>query len=348
MMRPAFAGARPLAGTMLIAAIVWLGTASSAAATEKEILGGHEGWLDRMGAGIRELGMGNTGTASEEAMPSAYWNPAILPFNRQTVAGVGADMRSLSRNGGYAGIQGRLAANLGVGLALLNRGDLHVQAYDQDENDIGIAKPQFLGSYLGMGLRTSRNNSFGTAVQWYSSNLDVGGSIGNVNVIGIFNLGWYRRWTPDLKSAVVARNLGLNGRLSADFEQTTLTGEDALGFERTAGDFMPKTLVAAVFYTARLRGKPIDLALEVMDYQLKDDLYALDANFHAQGLRLGADYRPLENVAVRAGFDQGNYSAGFGYTLPWGKRKLIFDYALLAEGNLLTFNFMAVGLRFTL
>jgi hypothetical protein len=223
-----------------------------------------------------------------------------------------------------------------------------VQAYDQDENDIGVARPQFLGSYLGMGLRTSRNNSFGTAVQWYSSNLDLGGSIGDVNVIGIFNLGWYRRWRPDLKTALVARNLGLNGRLSADFDQTTLTGEDALGFERTAGDFMPKTLVAAVFYTTRLRGKPIDLALEVLDYQLKDDLYAADANFHAQGVRLGADYRLFEQFAVRAGFDQGNYSAGFGYTLPWGKRKLIFDYAALSEGNLLTLNFMAVGLRFAL
>jgi hypothetical protein len=109
MMRRACAITRRLAGVLLGAATVWLGAAVPAGATDKEILGGHEGWLDRMGAGIRELGMGNTGTASEEAMPSAYWNPAILPFNREVTAGVGADMRTLSRNGGYAGIQGRLA-----------------------------------------------------------------------------------------------------------------------------------------------------------------------------------------------------------------------------------------------
>src|SRR5688572_4060206 len=92
----------------MFAAAAILAFAGTAQATEEEILGGHEGWLDRMGGGIRELGMGNAGTADEEAMPAAYWNPALLPFNRKTVVGMGADMRSLNRNGGFAGVQGRV------------------------------------------------------------------------------------------------------------------------------------------------------------------------------------------------------------------------------------------------
>jgi hypothetical protein len=303
-----------------------------------------------MGGGIHELGMGNTGTASEEAMPAAYWNPAILPFNRVSAVGVGADIRSLSRNGGFAGFQGRLAANLGAGVGLLNRGDFNVPIYDRDEKPLEgyeTARPQAIGSYLGMGVKTSRSNSFGAALQWYSYNLDLDGT-GDVNVIGIFNLGWYKRWTNGLKTGVVVRNLGMNSNLSADFDQTTLSGEDAQGFERTSTDFMPKTLVAAVFYTTTAGTKTVDLAFELLEYQLKRDLFVTDANFHKQDFRLGVDCHISDNMNVRAGVDQGNVTAGFGYTLLWGKRRLIFDYALVAEKGFLTINPFAVGFRFPL
>lgn len=325
-------------------------SAASAYATREETMGGHEGWLDRMGGGIHELGMGNTGTASEEAMPAAYWNPAILPFNRVSAVGLGADIRSLSRNGGFAGFQGRLAANLGAGVGLLNRGDFNVPIYDRDEKPLEgyeTARPQAIGSYLGMGVKTSRSNSFGAALQWYSYNLDLDGT-GDVNVIGIFNLGWYKRWTNGLKTGVVVRNLGMNSDLSADFDQTTLSGEDAQGFERTSRDFMPKTLVAAVFYTTTAGSKTVDLAFELLEYQLKRDLFVTDANFHKQDFRLGVDCHLSENMNVRAGVDQGNITAGFGYALLWGKRRLIFDYALVAEQGFLTVNPFAVGFRFPL
>ncbi len=354
MMRPSVRGDRAAggpAGALLAGAILIGGlmlSAAPASATEAEVLGGHEGWLDRMGGGIRELGMGNTGTASEEAMPAAFWNPAVLPFNRQTTAGVGADIRSLSRNGGFLGVQGRVAANMGFGVGVLNRGDYNVPAYDRDEKPIGTARPQAIGSYLGLGVKASRSNSFGAAVQWYSYNPDLGGSTGNVNVIGIFNLGWYKRWSNILKTGIVIRNLGINRDLSADFDQTTLTNQDAQGFERTASDFMPKTLVAAVFYTLTAWNRTFDLSAEALDYQLKRELFVTDANFHTQALRLGADWHVSDQVNVRAGMDQGNLSAGLGYALPWGSHKLLFDYAIVAERGLLTINPFAVGFRFTL
>lgn len=347
--RPAHSLRSPHSPLALIAACLVL-SAASAYATRNEVMGGHEGWLDRMGGGIHELGMGNTGTASEEAMPAAYWNPAILPFNRVSAVGVGADIRSLSRNGGFAGIQGRLAGNLGAGVGLLNRGDFNVPIYDRDEKPLEgyeTARPQAIGSYLGMGVKTSRSNSFGAALQWYSYNLDLDGT-GDVNVIGIFNLGWYKRWTNGLKTGLVVRNLGMNGELSADFDQITLTGEDAQGFERTSTDFMPKTLVAAVFYTTTAGTKTVDLAFELLEYQLKRDLFVTDANFHHQDFRLGVDCHLNDRMNVRGGVDQGNLTAGFGYSLPWGKRLLIFDYAFVAEKGLLTINPFAVGFRFTL
>jgi hypothetical protein len=329
-----------LVGLMLLA------ICANSHGTEQEVLGGHEGWLDRMGGGIRELGMGNTGTASEESHPASYWNPAVLPFNRQTTVGVGADMRSLDRNGGYAGVQGRVAGNMGIGFGILNRGDFNVKAYNADEQSIGTAKPQSLGSYLGIGIKTSRSNSFGAAVQWYSSNMDLPDATGDINVIGIFNLGWYKRWGNELKTAVVVRNLGITKNLSAEFDQTTLTGEDASGFDHTATDFFPKTLIGAVFYSTKAASKTIDLGFELMDYQLKNQVFVTDASFHHQDFRLGADLHLTEIMSVRAGIDRGNLSAGFGYVLPWGKRKVLFDYALVLEKGYLTVNPFAVGLRF--
>jgi hypothetical protein len=330
---------------VMLVASLWAGVLT-AQGTEREILGGHEGWLDRMGGGIRELGMGNTGTASEESNPAAYWNPAVLPFNRQTTVGMGADIRSLDRNGGYASLQGRVAGNMGMGIGILNRGDFNVQAYSADEKPIGIARPQALESYLGIGIKTARSNSFGLSVQGYSSDMDLGGSTGNVNIIGIFNLGWYKRWGNSLKTGVVVRNLGISKRLSAEFDQTTIVGEEASGFDHTATDFFPKTLVAAVFYTTKAGSKTVDLAFEVMDFQMKNEIYVSDANFHTQDIRLGVDVHWTEDMSLRAGIDRGNLSMGFGYILPWGKRKIMFDYALLVERGYLTVNPYAVGLRY--
>lgn len=342
-MKPASTGLPFWAAWVAAAALC----ASAARATSPEILGGHEGWLDRMGGGIRELGMGNTGTSAEEAMPAAYWNPAILPFNRKMTAGVGADMRSLQRNGGYAGLQGRMASNMGFGIGLLNRGDYNLIAYDADEKALDTISPQAIGSYLGMGVRTSRNNSFGAAVQWYALNLELGDGTGDVNVIGIFNFGWYKRWGSDWRTAVVVRNLGVNSELSADFDQTTVSNDEASqGFERTDTDFLPKTLVAAVSYTSHAFGKTVDLAAELLDYQLKPVLYALDAQFHVQTLRLGADWHVSDRVNARLGMDQGNVTAGFGYAFPWGRRRtLMFDYAFVAERGFLTLNPFAAGFR---
>lgn len=342
---------RPLASPITWALWVFLlaGAIGQAGATEQEILGGHEGWLDRMGGGIRELGMGNAGTASEEAMPAAYWNPAVLPFEKRTAVGLGADVRSLQRNGGYAALQGRVAANLGMGVGLINRGDWQVDVYDEDEHLRGTARPQAIGSWVGLGVKTSRVNAFGAAVQWYSADLDYEDGTGNVNVIGVVNLGWYRRFGERLRAAVVVRNLGLNSDLSARIDQTTVTGEeDASGFDHTSTDFFPKTLVLAGQYTLTAWNRKWDLGLEALDYQLKDGLYSLDANFHHQAFRAGVECHVTEALGARGGFDGGNLSLGMGYVFPWGRNRLAFDYALLLERGWLTVNPFAVGLRYHL
>jgi|GEM_PF-423912 len=341
-------------------------------AASPEVLGGHEGWLDRMGAGVRELGRGNTGTALEGASPAAYWNPALLPFIRKTEGALGADVRSQDRNGGFVSLQGRVASNLGLGGGVINRGDLNVQAYDKDENDIGFARPQAFATYFGVGMRTSRRNALGASLLVYTSQLDLGGGTGKVNFVGGINLGWYRRydslnaanlfpesWTStravadffsgSFSSAVVVRNLGLNPRLSAEFDQSVSDGQpDPFGGfgGGTSSDFFPKTLVIAGEWRKNLWDRNFTLSGEFMDYQLKPQIFTPNPAFHAQAARVGVECELAERTYLRAGMDRLNPTIGLGYGYRVNRRRVItFDYALTMERGIMTFNPYAFGIK---
>lgn len=321
-------------------------SAISASAAEKEILGSHEGWLDRMGAGVRELGRGNTGTALADATPAAYWNPALLPFFRRTQGAMGAEVRSQGRNGGYLSAQGPAANNLGLGVALVNRGDLGVTAYDENEKSIGTARPQAYATWFGAGMRTSRRNAFGAALQVYASTQDAIQGVGDVNFVGGVNLGWYRRLSDSLSVAVTVRNLGFNSRLSADFEQVVSGDDVGNGYNATSRDFFPKTLVVATEWRKRLWDRSWAFAAEAMDYQLKDALFTPNPAFHSQALRLGAECEVAERTFLRAGLDRLNPTFGLGYAYRWSRaRTITFDYALVMERGLATFNPYAIGLK---
>jgi hypothetical protein len=373
-MRSIFPASRTRSGTLRGCALCFLTllSFSESFAAEKEILGGHEGWLDRMGAGVRELGRGNTGTALSDAAPAAYWNPALLPFYRKTYAAMGAEVRSLDRNGGYLSMQGPVANNLGIGVGLINRGDLGVRAYDENEVALGTARPQAWATYFGAGMRTSRRNAFGAALQVYASTIDVGDGVGDVDFVGGVNLGWYRRYdslsaaslVPDafprlqrwagvfsgnFSTAVVVRNLGINGDLSAEFDQTVTGADDiGLGSAATSADFFPKTLVLAAEWRKRAYDRNFAFAAEMMDYQLKNTLFTPNPAFHTQAMRLGAECEVAERTYLRAGLDRLNPTFGLGYTYKWSRARYItFDYALIMERGITTFNPYAAGVKTT-
>ncbi len=318
-----------------------------ALASNERMLGSYPGVLDRMGAGIAELGQGNAVSSRLDITPASYWNPAILGFlGKKPVLSMGADMRSLNRNGGYASIEWKVAPNMGCGLSLVNRGDYNFEAYDENEELLGTARPQDLGFYLGMGIKTSRRNSLGASLQWFQANRDIGG-VGDINTIGIWNVSWFRKWNNNWQSGLVIRNLGMNKRLSASYEYRSFIGGNAAQLDGTAEDFFPKTMVASVRYTTKLAERELSLAFEFLDFQLDPEFFDMDADHHAQGIRLGAEYQFKSDMQLRAGFDRGNISFGFGYLLPYFKRKKIsFDYAVLLERYATTINILLFGLKY--
>ncbi|MFC1585348.1 hypothetical protein ACFL5V_07365 [Fibrobacterota bacterium] len=328
---------------------IFLAAVWSVSAVGHELtLGGHAGVLDRMGAGVAELGTGNTGTGREDAVPAAYWNPALLAFSRYTAAAFGADIRSLSRNGGMICLQGRIAPNMGAGLGIINRGDFDFPVYDMNENYLGVARPQDIGFYLGVGVKTSRRNSFGSALQWYHSNKDIGGAA-DINSIGIINVGWYRSWSTKFKTAAVLRNLGFNSSFSANYEFKAGQAQTEFAMDETGKDFFPKTLIAAGMYTFNIMKKDLDVFVEFLNFQLVDRIFDIDRDHHAVDMRMGTEFKLIDDTSFRAGYDRGNVCFGLGYHLKIRKKKkLQFDYALILERFGTTLNPFAIGLRYEL
>ena len=140
-----------LALTLLLA-----GNAFAGVVDKKAALGGFDGFVERMGAGTRELGRGNTGTADTSAMPGAYWNPAILGFRQNFNYTLNLERRSLDRMGGSLGLETPVGNRMGIGFAMLYRGDTDFKVIDEDDQTLGTATPFFSMMYLGFSYRATR------------------------------------------------------------------------------------------------------------------------------------------------------------------------------------------------
>lgn len=311
-------------------------------------LAGTGGLIDRMGIGIAQLGMGNTGALQIHHAGHAYWNPALLAFPAQNQAIAGADVRWLSRNGSYLGWQGRLAPRLGAGIVIANRGDFDVPVYDEQENLEGTARPQEFLTYLALGWKLTRFSGIGFQVGNYSRYMDLGGA-GDGSMLGLFGISYYNRLFPNLEAVVSIRNLGLNSDFSARYDIVS-DEESALGFSATGNDYWPKTTALGFRYLpsfAKIPKEALSISVELLDFLLEDDLWAWTLDHHQFDFRLGSEYILNPWIVLRGGYDRGNLSLGGSYTTKLGrKNNLTLDYALLLERNFTFLNPFSLGIRF--
>ena len=84
-------------------------------------------------------------------------------------------------------------------------------------------------------------------------------------------------------------------------------------------------------------------------YIQMDTLLVFDPDWHIWTGRFGMEWEALENLIVRGGFDEFNYTFGLGYkfSLRLGKRKYFFqiDYALVYESQAELWNPLSFGFR---
>ncbi len=325
--------------------------ALAAHADKQATLGGADGFVERMGAGARELGRGNTGSADTAAMPGSYWNPGLLGFRRSLSLSLHGEDRDLSRSGGSLAIESRAGSRMGIGLGLLFRGDRDFAVVNEDDQDLGTASPYAMMGYLGLGYRLSRRDGLGFSLSFSREDLGVSSFYDDMDMVDEYqspialNLGWYRAWNAKWTSGVMVRNLGLNADLSSAWDRNP-SRDNSLGTTRA---LRPKVLQVGVGYHAPLFGRPAHLWLEMLDYQVADTLLVFDPDWHIWKARLGFESEVIPEGHVRLGVDDSNPSLGLGYCfyVRAGKRRipLQVDYALVYESEAELWNPLSFGLR---
>lgn len=317
----------------------------------KATLGSFDGFVERMGAGTREMGRGNTGSADTASMPGAYWNPAILGFRETVNYTLNADKRDLDRMGGSAGIETKIGKRMGVGFAMLYRGDLNFDVINDDDETIGTATPYFTMMYLGFAFRATRRDAFGLSLSMSYDNLDISEYEKGFDVVDdyrspvTFNLGWLRQWNDKWSTSVVIRNLSFSENLSAKWNRNTSTDNSIYSTEGVR----PKVLQIGLGYRSHIMGKPVYAWMEAIDYQVADTLLAFDPQLHVWTGKVGFECDIIEGGTVRVGMDDLNFTFGLGYkfNVRIGKKKYLFDvnYALLYESDAGLWNPLSFGLR---
>lgn len=331
---------------LIMAVLVGFATAWD---SKRANLAGLDGFVERMGAGVRELGRGNTGVADRTSLPGAYWNPAFVASVRGEIPIVlGGEQRTLGRTGAQMGIQSSIGTRAGVGIALLGRGDTDFEVVDEEDANLGSAMPYFYMAYIALGWRLTQKDLLGLSFSKSGENLDIAGFYADPDLResgqspSSYNLGWHRIWNARFESGVVVRNLGFNQKLSARWSRNPSNGSESEALR-------PKTLEAGVVYHTRLMKSPLEMHLEVLDYLLGDTLMVFDPDWHYWTARFGAEWEAIPGGWLRAGMDSRNLTCGLGYKfkLRWNQKPwpLQLDWALVYESAAGQWNPLSVGIR---
>ncbi len=337
----------------LVVAVLSVGAfATSAMAlgfTKKSELGGFDGFVERMGAGVRELGRGNTGTADTATMPAAYWNPALLGFRENIGITMNVEKRDLDRLGGALGIEGKVGKRMGVGFAMLYRGDTDFKVIDDDDQTMGSAEPFFSMFYLGFAFRATRRDALGLSFSMSYDNLDIAqyyeGIEESFRSPVTINLSWFRQWNDQWSSSVVIRNLSFSENLSAKWSKNPSKDNSLASTEGVR----PKVLQIGLGYRSNIMGKPVYAWLEALDYQVADTLLAFDPQLHVWTGRVGFECEVIPNGTLRLGMDDLDWMIGAGYKfeIRVGRKKFPIEvnYAFLYESRAGLWTPFNLGLR---
>ena len=324
---------------------------ASAVADKRATLGSFDGFVERMGAGTRELGRGNTGSADTASMPAAYWNPAILGFRQDFGYSLSAEKRDLDRMGGSLGLESPVGKRMGVGFAMLYRGDLAFDVINEDDETMGTATPYFTMMYLGFAYRVTRRDAFGLSLSMSYDNMDIAEYYDGVELVDDYrspvtlNLSWLRQWNEQWSTSVVIRNLSFSKNLSAKWSKNTSTDNSVASTDGVR----PKVLQIGLGYRSKVMGKPVYAWMEAIDYQVADTLIAFDSELHVWTGRVGFECEVIPDGTLRLGMDDLDWTVGAGYKfrIRIGKKKYPFDvnYALIYESEAGLWTPLSFGLR---
>ena len=282
-------------------------------------------------------------------MPAAYWNPALLGFRENLGVTINFEKRDLDRLGGSLGVEGKVGKRMGVGFAMLYRGDTDFKVIDNDDQTLGEAEPFFSMFYLGFAYRATRQDAFGLSLSMSYDNLDIAEYYDGVEESFrspvTINLSWFRQWNRKWSSSVVIRNLSFSRNLSAKWTKNPSKDNSLASTEGVR----PKVLQIGLGYRSQIMGKPVYAWMEALDYQVADTLLAFDPQLHVWTGRVGFECEIIPNATLRVGMDDLDWMLGAGYRfdIHVGRKKFPIEvnYAFLYETRAGIWTPFTLGLR---
>jgi hypothetical protein len=257
--------------------------------------GGQSGAYLRLPMGATATALGGAYTALADYY-AAWWNPSALGFLRENRIAGGAGVRSLGRMEGFGSIDFRVPPRVGVGLAVLYRGDPHIDnLHDLEENVLPSAAYTTMTVKCAVSYYINRKLSAGIATNYFFQSIpdyDLSGGIRNVtsSTLGAFDLAVTYRQSDALTFVAMIQNL------AADFEWQF---GDAGSGESSVSDKPLRCLVLAGVYKTTLAEKPLVWAFDGKNY-LFDSTWSLRDHPEIL-LNTGVEWRGWETFYLRAG-----------------------------------------------
>jgi hypothetical protein len=292
-----------------------------------------------MGFGARGVAMSNALVADAFGDASPYYNPALAPFAAGQTLEASAALLSLDRELQFLQFSAPLRPVAGVAVGLIHAGVSRIDGRDASGYHTRNYSTDEFAVFLAFGTRLSSSVSAGVGLQLFRA--DFIEDVRPLNSIGI-DVGVTVRASEALRLGVAVDDIlaryawDTSGLYGTDGKRTTdrfpvrirLGGAYRLldGRAQVVAEYESR------IRSAELRSRSVQLIGDVPREVTSTESYRL----HDASVRVGAEYRPAEIFAVRAGLDRiaedgMGPSAGFMIEQPVGRIRLRGEYAFVVE-----------------
>lgn len=279
------------------------------------------------GIGARASGMGNAFVSIANDGSAGYWNPAgmVLVRHRETTAMHAERFGDLVNYDafGYVQVQNPdRARRSAFGFSVIRSGVDDIPFTSIDSTIVGA--PRFQVDRFESWSEWAFLFSYGRLIR---DDLSIGGSVKVIykaidadNAIGFgFDLAAIARPWRALSAGLLLQD-ATSTVLIWDGRTETISPTAKFGLSYPFKIPFSGTIVLAADADARFEGR---------DFSAQTSAGGVSGDFH-----FGTEYWYRELLALRAGSDEGSFTAGAGLRLPLGYRSLGLDYAFLQHNDL--------------
>lgn len=281
---------------------------------DAETNGGYAGAFLRMGLGAEAIAQGDAFTARASNGFGGYYNPAGLAFIQRRIFAASYSNLTLDRAVHYVGLTFPLKPTAGVSIGWINAGVSNIDGRDFDGNHYGTLNFHQNAFIFAFANRFTDKVSVGIGAKilyaLFPEMLEEGKALKSSGVG--FDAGILVKLVEKLQVGLQVRDI--NGKFNWDTSEYW-----SKGLSKT--DNFPTVMKIGV---AAFPNQ--NLALE---YDLEAS--SQDAVEHHFGTEYAAQFKPGHIFALRAGYDFGTMTFGFGYEFPLAGTASRLDMAYLLE-----------------